>query len=112
MRIHIKAALLSAFVLPGLGQLHKQDRVKGIILILLVNIFLLSALFFVMQGMGQLILDLKISGAADAARVVDALQKKSPAARTLLKVFLVLWAYGVTDALLARGNDRDDRKED
>jgi Na+-driven multidrug efflux pump len=36
----LTAFLLSALVFPGLGQLYKQDRQKGVILILLANLFL------------------------------------------------------------------------
>ncbi len=53
MKKNIKALLLSALILPGLGQLYKGDKVKGGIMIALVNIFLLAALFLVMQGMGE-----------------------------------------------------------
>ena len=101
MQLHLKAALLSAFVLPGLGQLYKKDRVKGIVLLVLVNIFLICALFFVLQGMGQLLLGVKLSGAPDAARILETLQVRYPTVRWLLTGFLVLWAYGVADALFA-----------
>jgi TM2 domain-containing membrane protein YozV len=101
MHLHLKAALLSALVLPGLGQLYKKDRVKGIILLVLVNIFLICALFFVLQGMGQLILGVKFSGSADAVRILEELQIRYPGVRWLLTGFLVLWAYGVADALFA-----------
>ncbi len=40
MSFTIKAFLLSALVFPGLGQLYKQDRRKGVILILLANLML------------------------------------------------------------------------
>jgi hypothetical protein len=40
MSLPIKAFLLSALVFPGLGQLYKQDRRKGVILILLANLML------------------------------------------------------------------------
>jgi hypothetical protein len=105
MKLHFKAALLSAFVLPGLGQLRKHDRLKGVILILLVNIFLLGALFLVIRGMGQLLVTARVSGAGDAARILDVLEHNTPAARWLLAGFFALWAYGVVDALLARGKD-------
>ncbi len=110
MRLHIKAALLSAFVLPGLGQLYKGNRGKGVILIILVNIFLLAGLFFVMQGMGAFILSAKVSGAADAVKLLDTLQRNSPAARWLLAAFFSLWAYAVADALVA-ADDREREKE-
>ncbi|MEW6386025.1 MAG: hypothetical protein AB1491_00695 [Thermodesulfobacteriota bacterium] len=40
MRPALTAFFLSALVFPGLGQLYKQDRKKGIILILLANLLL------------------------------------------------------------------------
>ncbi len=40
MSLTIKAFLLSALVFPGLGQLYKQDRRKGVVLILLANLLL------------------------------------------------------------------------
>jgi Na+-driven multidrug efflux pump len=40
MSLAVKAFLLSALVFPGLGQLYKQDRAKGVLLILLANLLL------------------------------------------------------------------------
>lgn len=99
MKKNIKAVLLSALVLPGLGQLYKGDKVKGGIMIALVNIFLLAALFLVMQGMGELLVTAQSSGMAAAERVVEGLKERNPAVRALLAAFFALWAYGVVDAL-------------
>jgi hypothetical protein len=104
MKFHIKAALLSAFVLPGLGQFVKGDRLKGTILIILVNIFILAALFFVLRGMGELVATARFSGMAAAEQVMEALESgKGPAVRLILAAFFALWVYGVVDALLAKG---------
>jgi Na+-transporting methylmalonyl-CoA/oxaloacetate decarboxylase gamma subunit len=104
MKFHIKAALLSAFVLPGLGQFIKGDRIKGTILIVLVNIFILAALIFVLQGMGELLASARFSGMAAAEQVMEALEsRKGPAVRIILAAFTALWVYGVIDALVARG---------
>jgi hypothetical protein len=100
MKLHFKAAVLSAFVLPGLGQIYKGDRVKGGIVIGLVNLFLLAALFLVMKGMGVLIVTARLSGMEAAARVVDGLKEKGPAVRLILAAFFVLWVYSAVDALL------------
>ena len=40
MPLAVKAFLLSALVFPGLGQLYKHDRRKGIMLVLLANLLL------------------------------------------------------------------------
>ena len=106
MKFHIKAALLSAFVLPGLGQFVKGDRIKGTILIVLVNIFILAALVFVLQGMGELLATARFSGMAAAEQVMDALKSgKGPAVRITLAAFTALWVYGVVDALISGGTD-------
>ncbi len=104
MRIYVKAGILSAFVLPGLGQLYKGARIKGGILIGLVNIFLLAALFLVMKGMGNLLVTARLSGMDAAGKVLDRLRDQSPAGRLLLAAFFAVWAYGVIDALFAEGD--------
>jgi hypothetical protein len=101
MQLHLKAALLSAFVLPGLGQIVKGDRVKGGILIALVNGFLLAALFMVLRGLGPLLLSVRVKGPEAAAVAITQLQQQYPGARWLLAGFVLLWAYGVIDAALA-----------
>lgn len=105
MKKNIKAALLSAFVLPGLGQLYQGAKVKGGIMIALVNIFLLAALFLVLQGMGELLVSANLSGMDAAERVLDGLKGRGPAVRILLAAFFVLWAYGVVDALLHKDKE-------
>lgn len=99
MRINIKAALLSALVLPGLGQLYKGSKVKGGGMIVLVNVFLLGALFLAMQGMGKIMLSAKSSGIGGAEKVLETMRNDTPAARWLLAAFFGLWLYGVIDAL-------------
>ena len=99
MKVYVKAGILSGFVLPGLGQIYKGARVKGAVLIGLVNIFLLASLFMVMKGMGALLVTARLSGMDVAEKVLDDLKVKGPAGRILLAFFLVIWAYGVVDAL-------------
>lgn len=100
MQLHIKALLLSALVLPGLGQLYKGEKVKGIILVLLVNIFLLVALFLVLRTLGPTIIMANISGKPDAAALLEQLRTKAPVARWLLAAFSGLWLYSAFDAAL------------
>jgi hypothetical protein len=99
MKIYIKAALLSAFVLPGLGQICKGARIKGGLLIGLVNVFLLVALVLVMKGMGELLVTARLSGMDAAEKVLDGLKSRGPAGNLLLAAFFALWAYSVVDAL-------------
>src|SRR5512138_1470231 len=102
MQIHIKAALLSAFVLPGMGQLYKGDRVKGGIILALVNIFLLAALFVVVKGMGSFLLTANMSGTGEALKVLETVRQNSPHITWLMSGFIVLWFAAVVDAALAR----------
>lgn len=95
--MNIKAALLSAFVVPGLGQIQKGEKIKGMVLICLVNIFLLAAFFMVLQTVGHLMAS-KVSGANDPAVILEFLKSRSPAARWLLAGFFGLWIYSVIDA--------------
>ena len=103
MKLHIKAALLSAFVLPGLGQLYKGSKVKGGIIIALVNLFLLVALFVVLQGMGELLVTARLSGMAAAERVMEGLRGgQGPTVKIALAAFAGLWIYSVFDALAGK----------
>jgi hypothetical protein len=53
MRQGLKAFLLSAFVFPGLGQLYKQDRRKGVLLVLGANLLLGAVLLVGMVLLSQ-----------------------------------------------------------
>jgi TM2 domain-containing membrane protein YozV len=102
MHKNIKAALLSAFILPGMGQLYKGEKIKGGIFLLLVNIFLLTALFIVMKGMGSFLLTAKLSGSAEALKVLETIQQQSPLINWLLTAFMALWIAAIIDAALAK----------
>ncbi|RNC72255.1 MAG: hypothetical protein ED859_02660 [Desulfuromonadales bacterium] len=104
MKLNVKAALLSAFVLPGLGQVVRGERVKGGILLVLSNLFVLAALFLVLKGMGPVLVEAKLNGTVDAINLSQKLAAGAPAAKTLLACFAALWCYAVIDALFGRGN--------
>ncbi len=53
MRQGLKAFLLSAFVFPGLGQLYKQDRRKGVLLVLGANLLIGAVLHVGMVLLSQ-----------------------------------------------------------
>ena len=72
MKINIKALLLSAFLLPGIGQLYKGEKVKGAVFLVLVNFFLLAALLVVLKNMGNFLLTARISGPEEALKLLDA----------------------------------------
>jgi hypothetical protein len=106
MNKRIKCIALSAFVLPGLGQLCRGRRLKGGLMILFDNVFILGALFIALRSAGKLMLAGR-SGALDAEKVLAGIQTDAPYARWMLGGFLLLWAYGVIDAALDKGEPEE-----
>ena len=102
MKINTKALLLSAFVLPGIGQLYKGDKVKGGIFLVLVNIFLLGALFIVFRKMGSFLLTAKVSGPDEALKLLESITQSSPEIGWLLSGFTLLWSVAVVDAAIVK----------
>ena len=102
MKIHVKAALLSALVLPGLGQLYKGDRTKGVLLIISVNIFIMVALYMLIRHVAPLILSSRMNGAFDTQVILERLHGRGPAVRLLLAAFCVLWMYSWIDAAVGK----------
>jgi len=99
----IKCVALSALVLPGLGQLYRGSRLKGGVMILLDNVFILGALFIALRGAGKLLLAGQ-QGGVDPEQVLAAIRADSPYASWLMGGFTLLWVYGVVDAALDKGN--------
>jgi hypothetical protein len=102
MKINIKALLLSAFLLPGIGQLYKGEKIKGAVFLVLVNIFLLAALFLVTKKMGSFLLTAKASGPEEALKLLDTITRSSPEIGWLLAGFTLLWGIAVVDAAKVR----------
>ena len=102
MNIHIKAALLSALVFPGLGQLYKGERVKGVIIFVWVNILLLVLFCLVLQQLIPLILSGQESGVTDLTKILGRLRPGSPLFRLLLAASCGLWFYSWIDAAMGK----------
>lgn len=103
MKLNIKALLLSAFVLPGIGQLYKGEKVKGAVFLVLTNIFLLAALFIVFRKIGSFLVTARISGPQEALTLLDSITKSSPEIGWLLSGFTLLWVMAVVDAARPSG---------
>ncbi|WP_224959418.1 hypothetical protein [Geomonas subterranea] len=103
MANRIKCIALSALVLPGLGQLYRGSRVKGGVMLLLDNIFLLGGLFVGLRSAGKLI----AAGQQGLTpeQVLAAIQVDAPYVKWLLGAFMILWAYGVVDAAFFKGDN-------
>jgi TM2 domain-containing membrane protein YozV len=102
MKIHVKAALLSALVLPGLGQLYKGERIKGVLLIVIVNIFIMVSLYMLIRNVAPLIVASQMNGALDTKLILERLHGGGPAVRLLLAAFCGLWMYSWIDAALVK----------
>jgi len=102
MKIHVKEALLSAFVFPGLGQLYKGNRLKGLIIIGSVNILLAILFYLVLRQLAPLIFSAQKSGSFDTTNIIERLHTGSPVIRYLLSAFCGLWLYSWIDAAVAK----------
>jgi hypothetical protein len=102
MRIHIKAALLSAFVFPGLGQLIKGNRIKGLILIGFVNIFLLILVCLILQQLLPIILTTQNSDALDMKNILERMHVGGAVIRLISAALCGIWMYGWIDAAVAK----------
>jgi len=101
MNKKLTALLLSALVLPGLGQLYLGRKVAGGIIIVLVNLVLLLALFVLMRGLSPVIAS-RIAGGAISitpAEVMNALEGTRGFGKAVLTAFVLVWTYSVADIL-------------
>jgi hypothetical protein len=103
MRPALKAFLLSALVFPGLGQLYKQDRRKGIVLILVGNLLLASVLLVGVMALSQEYMTSVYPEAITAAklRVLLLGVLSRPLFYIPAGIFLALWGFAAADAALA-----------
>lgn len=93
----VRALLLNAFVLPGLGQLYLGRKVSGISLILLVNLLLLLALFVLLKGASPLIAAQMASGSLGSSDILTALDSVAGYGRALLIAIALVWGYALID---------------
>jgi len=110
MKENLKAALLSALVLPGVGQLYRGRTVKGGILVALVTIILLIFIFLVALAAQDVLHVVRVTGTVDAVALAERLQDRMPAVLWLAGILFCVWLYGIVDALLADGSDGETQK--
>jgi hypothetical protein len=100
MRQAIIAFLLSAFVFPGVGQLYNQDRKKGIILVLLANLFLgtliLAGMVIFSQGYYEYFYPKPLTG--QVAKELGRYLLSHPMFFLPLYTLLGLWGFAALDA--------------
>lgn len=111
MKDNVKAALLSALVLPGVGQIYRGRLVKGGILLAMVTIVLLIFVFLAVISIHDLLEVARESGKIGAASLAERLQGRMPGMVSLGGIFLCIWIYSVADALFG-GGSRNESSED
>jgi TM2 domain-containing membrane protein YozV len=107
MKENVKAALLSAIVLPGVGQIYRGRLVKGGILVALVTVVLLVFAILAVLAMQDVLQVTRVSGTVDAVAIAERLRGRLPAAMVLGGIFLCIWLYGVADAFFCNGSGRN-----
>jgi TM2 domain-containing membrane protein YozV len=110
MKENVKAALLSAFVLPGVGQIYRGRKGKGGILVALVTIVLLIFIFLAALAVREILHVVRVTGTADAGAFAESLHGLMPAVLWLGGILLCIWVYGVVDAFLADGAGCKEKK--
>lgn len=106
MNKKLTALLLSALVLPGLGQLYLGRKMVGGIIIVLVNLILLLALFVVLRALSPVIAS-KIAGGAisiSPSDVMKALDGATGFGKAVLAAFFLVWTFSVVDVLRYKGD--------
>ena len=107
MNRKMKALLLSALVLPGLGQLYLERKAVGGIIIVIVNLIILLALFVLLKGLSPVIASQIAAGAVSISPsdVIKALDGVSGFGKAVLGAFFLVWAFSVVDIIRYRGKE-------
>ena len=107
MKRPLIALLLSALILPGLGQLYLGRRTKGIILVMAINLLLLVSLFFVMK-ISSPVIGAHLTGTPlTPALILQQIQPYSLWAKLLLAAFMGLWGFSLVDLFSAFKGDNE-----
>ena len=101
MKRPIVAVLLSALVLPGLGQIYLGRRIKGVALIMAINFLLLLVLFITLKVSSPVIAAHLSGTPLTPALIVEKMQPFAAWIKLLMAAFLGLWGYGLVDLLSA-----------
>ena len=104
MNKKLTALLLSALVLPGLGQLYLGRKMVGGILLALVNLVLLLALFVLLRALSPVIAAQIAGGAISItpADIMKSLDGASGFGKAVLGAFFILWTFSIVDLLRFR----------
>jgi TM2 domain-containing membrane protein YozV len=101
MNKKLTALLLSALVLPGLGQLYLGRKLVGCILLVIVNLLLLLALIVLLRGLSPVLAN-QIAGDAISitpSEVMKALDGAKGFGKTVLAAIFLVWIFSIADIL-------------
>jgi len=111
MRLAVKPFLLSAFVFPGLGQLYKQDRKKGVVLLVSANLLLallfLAGVMVLSQEYMTSVYPADIN--AENLRVLIKHVLIRPLFYLPAAIFLAIWGFAAMDAAFAPSPSQEDQ---
>jgi len=104
MKKKMTALLLSALVLPGLGQLYLGRKMAGGIIIILVNLVLIVALFVLLRALSPVIAAHIAGGtiAITPSEVMKGLDGGAGFGKAVLAAFFMVWTFSVIDILRFR----------
>lgn len=107
MNRKLTALLLSALVLPGLGQLYLGRKLVGGIIVAIINLILLLGLFVLLKGLSPVIASQIAGGAViiSPTEVMKALDGVSGFGKAILGAFFLVWVVSVVDILKYREKD-------
>ena len=93
--------LLSAFVIPGAGQLYNREKVKGWILIGLTVLVVVSAFIGVMAALLAIIPPGTVVTQEQTQALMNRLMvEKGTYFSSFSYLILAIWGYGILDAFL------------
>ena len=101
MKKPLIALALSAFVLPGLGQLYLGRKLKGGLLVVLVNLLLLTAFFLLLKVSAPLVGAHLAKTPITPELLLAQIEPHALWGKALLAVFLGVWGYAVVDIFSA-----------
>lgn len=108
MKRTVIALLLNALVLPGAGQLYLGRKVKGVVLIMAINLLLLAALFLMLKISAPVVAAHLGGTPVTPQQILTAIQPYAIWAKLLLAALLAVWGFGLVDlvgALRTSPND-------
>jgi hypothetical protein len=93
--------LLSAFLIPGAGQLYNKEKAKGVMLMVLFFLVILGFMMTLSVALSAFLPpDMVVSPDQVRGFVEQIVEEKSAFVNTFWYLTLAIWGYGILDAYL------------